>query len=335
MICCCAGCSPPLFLHLPSPIHNSALINITALSLSISLLVQFATTSLVNKLASESPLLWDAPPHRTEAMGPRLLSCFRAGKPRGGSERAAATGEQTWEEQDGGEAVVVELFSSQGCATSPAAELVVSRLGRGDFELDVAVVVLAFHVDYWDYLGWKDPFGASQWTVRQKAYVEALSLDTMFTPQLFVQGRAHCVGNDDNALLHSIAHAPRFPSPTFRATFTRPAPDSLQVSLSGALRTKVDSDGANVMVALYESCLVTDCPRGENKGRVLSNDYVVRKLEKLCTVKDISAKKTVSGTVDFPLWEGFNSCKCGLAVFVQSRSYQIFGSQSFQLPDDL
>lgn len=121
----------------------------------------------------------------------------------------------------------------------------------------------------------------------------------------------------------------------YQATFTRPAPDSLQVSLTGALRTKVDSDGANVMVALYENGLVTDCPRGENKGRVLSNDYVVRKLEKLCTVKDISAKKTVSGMVNFPLWEGFKSSKCGLAVFVQSKSHQIFGSQSFQLPDDI
>ncbi|KAG5047252.1 hypothetical protein JHK86_016658 [Glycine max] len=77
---------------------------------------------------------------------------------------------------------------------------------------------------------------------------------------------------------------------------SRPAPDSLQVFLRGALRTKVDNDGANILVALYENGLVTDCPRGENKGRVLSNDYVVRKLEKLCTVKDITAKKTVSGT---------------------------------------
>ncbi|KAG5020718.1 hypothetical protein JHK87_016573 [Glycine soja] len=86
-----------------------------------------------------------------------------------------------------------------------------------------------------------------------------------------------------------------------KATFTRPAPDSLQVFLRGALRTKVDNDGANIMVALSENGLVTDCPRGENKGRVLSNDYVVRKLEKLCTVKDITAKKTVSGTVNFSL----------------------------------
>lgn len=97
----------------------------------------------------------------------------------------------------------------------------------------------------------------------------------------------------------------------------------------------MDNRGVNVMVALYESGLVINCPKGENKGRVLSNDFVVRKLEKLCTVKDISAKKTVSGTVNFSLWQGFNGSKCGVAVFVQDSSHQIFGSQNFQLPDNI
>lgn len=115
-----------------------------------------------------------------------------------------------------GVAVMVELFSSQGCAASPAAELVASRLGRGDFELDAPVVVLAYHVDYWDYMGWKDPFGSSQWTVRQKAYVESLGLDAIFTPQIVVQGRSQCMGNDEDALLSAISSAPRFPSPAFQ-----------------------------------------------------------------------------------------------------------------------
>ncbi|KAJ6980030.1 hypothetical protein NC653_027992 [Populus alba x Populus x berolinensis] len=271
-------------------------------------------------------------------MAPRLLSCFGKRNSDSSSKNqnhANVTVDVSAEEQRRGGAVLVELFSSQGCATSPAAELLVSRLGRGDFQLEMPVIALAFHVDYWDYMGWKDPYGGSQWTVRQKAYIESLKLDTMFTPQIVVQGRTQCVGNDEEALLSSIVNAPRFPSPTFQATFLRPTTDSLQVSMSGALRAKVDHNGVNVMVALYESGLVTDCPRGENKGRVLSNDYVVRKLEKLCTVKDISAKKTVSGTVNFALWEGFNGSKCGIAVFVEDSSHQIFGSQSIQFPDTI
>lgn len=120
-----------------------------------------------------------------------------------------------------------------------------------------------------------------------------------------------------------------------QATFEKPTPDSLQVSITGALRSKVDQEGANVMVALYESGLITNCPNGANKDRVLVNDYVVRRLEKLCSVKEISAKKTVSGTVNFSLWEGFNAAKCGVAVFVENSCHHIFGSQSFQLPDKL
>lgn len=117
--------------------------------------------------------------------------------------------------------MLVELFSSQGCTTSPVAEMLASRLGRGDFNgSDLPpVVVLAYHVDYWDYMGWKDPYGSSQWTIRQKTYIEALRLDTMFTPQVVLQGTAHCVGNDENALLTSIKEAPRYAAPTFQVNY--------------------------------------------------------------------------------------------------------------------
>ncbi|KAK6132737.1 hypothetical protein DH2020_033542 [Rehmannia glutinosa] len=268
-------------------------------------------------------------------MAPRLFSCFGKGSSDSKHDEKVVTADLTTEELRRGGPVVVELFSSQGCATSPEAELLFSRLGRGDFNLDVPLILLAYHVDYWDYMGWKDPFGSSQWTVRQKAYVEALNLDTMFTPQIVVQGRAQCVANEEEALLSCIASAQRVPAPSFQATFQKPTPESLQVSLTGALRTKVDHAGADVMVALYECGLVTDCPGGANKGRVLANDYVVRRLEKLCSVKDASAKKTITGTVNFALWEGFNAAKCGIAVFVENSSHQIFGSQNIQLPDKL
>ncbi|XP_019058083.1 PREDICTED: uncharacterized protein LOC104813397 [Tarenaya hassleriana] len=285
-------------------------------------------------------------------MARRLFACFGG---RGSSTSAVLTGGRGSSTSAGNNAavvaadvpagdgpVLVQLFSSQGCKTSPEAEMMVSRLGRGDFDGQTGggsgsspVVVLVFHVDYWDYMGWKDPYGSSQWTVRQKAYVEALRLDTMFTPQVVVQGRAQCVGNEEETILKTIVDAPRFPSPAFRATFQRPTSETLQVSLTGPLRTKADSNGIDVMVALYENGLVKDCPRGENRGRVLSNDHVVRKLEKLCTVKDMSAKKTVSGTAHFTLWDGFNCSKCGVAVFLQNSSLQIFGTQNFQLPDEI
>lgn len=104
-----------------------------------------------------------------------------------------------------------------------------SRLGRGDFDPQIRggeeggsgspAMVLVFHVDYWDYKGWKDPYGSSQWTVRQKAYVETLNLDTMFTPQLVIQGRSQLVDNEEETLLKSIVEAPRFPSPAFKVSY--------------------------------------------------------------------------------------------------------------------
>ncbi|KAL3636842.1 hypothetical protein CASFOL_019141 [Castilleja foliolosa] len=212
-------------------------------------------------------------------MAPRLFRCFGRGSSDSNkhvyenNKIVTATADLTAEEQRRGGPVVVELFSSQGCAASPEADLLFSRLGRGDFNLDVPLILLAYHVDYWDYMGWKDPFGSSQWTVRQKAYVESLKLDTMFTPQIVVQGRAQCVANEEEELLSCIRSAPSVPGPAFKANFERPTPDSLKVSLTWALRTKVDQSGANVMVALYECGLITDCPDGANKNRVLSNEW--------------------------------------------------------------
>lgn len=120
-----------------------------------------------------------------------------------------------------------------------------------------------------------------------------------------------------------------------QATFQKPSPNMLQVSFSGALRSKVDSNGADIMVVLYETGIVTDCERGENRGRLLTNDYVVRCCEKLLTVKDVSAKKIISGSVHFSLWEGFNRSKCGIVLLVQNKSLQTYGVQHIPIPDTI
>ncbi|KAK1439568.1 hypothetical protein QVD17_05388 [Tagetes erecta] len=265
-----------------------------------------------------------------------IFACFPKRSPKQvNKSNEAVPDELSPEELKTGGPVVVELFSSQGCATSPEAELLFSRLGRGDFNLEMPVILMAYHVDYWDFNGWKDPFGSSQWTVRQKEYVESFNLDTMFTPQVVVQGRSQCIGNDEEALLSSIVNAPRYPQTAFQATFERSTTESLKVCLKGSIRAKMDG-GADVMVAIYESGLVTDCKNGENKGRMIANDFVVRKLSKMCSIKNHPPKKTLSGTVDFGLWEDFNSTKCGIVVFVQQHgTHHIFGSQRIQLPADL
>lgn len=120
-----------------------------------------------------------------------------------------------------------------------------------------------------------------------------------------------------------------------QATFRKSTPESLQVTLTGALGWRVETEGANVMIALYESGLITSCSGGVNDGRVLANNYVVRRLDKLCSVKDISGLKRISGAVSFPLWEGFDAAKCGIVIFVEAPSHRMLGSQSINLPKKL
>jgi len=122
-----------------------------------------------------------------------------------------------------------------------------------------------------------------------------------------------------------------------QVTFQRPSPTTLQASFTGSLRSRVEGGGgASVLAALYESGLVTDCGRGENKGKSLLNDHVVRRLEKVAAVREgASAKKTVSGTVQFALWDGFRAAKCGVVLFVQNAALQVLGVQHFDLPDNV
>ncbi|CAO1941599.1 unnamed protein product [Urochloa humidicola] len=279
-------------------------------------------------------------------MAPRLLACF--GRRVGGATASApddgVAEDNNQLQQVAPGPVLVELFASQGCGASPEADAVAARLAQDSAAaaqegggVVPAVVVLAFHVDYWDHSGWKDPFASSAWTVRQKAYVEALRLDTLFTPQVVVQGRAHCVGTDQDALAQAARDAPRYPAPAMKVTFQRPNPTTLQASFTGTLRNRVEgAGGASVVAALYESGLVTDCGRGENKGKSLLNDHVVRRMEKVAAVREgASAKKAVSGTVQFPLWDGFRATKCGVVLFVQNAALQVLSVQHFDLPDNI
>jgi len=90
----------------------------------------------------------------------------------------------------GERAVVVELFTSQGCASCRAADAILTELSRTQ-----GVIPLALHVDYWDYLGWKDSFASPAYSKRQRAYADAANMRTIYTPQVVVQGVGHAIGN--------------------------------------------------------------------------------------------------------------------------------------------
>ncbi|MCR9219361.1 MAG: DUF1223 domain-containing protein [Alphaproteobacteria bacterium] len=170
--------------------------------------------------------------------------------------------------------VVVELFTSQGCSSCPPADayLAETLAHRAD------VIALSYHVDYWDYIGWEDPFADPAFTARQRAYGAALGERYVYTPQMVVDGRRHAVGSRRGAVEAAIAAA--------RADRAAAAPSlTLERRPDGALSVRVDGaegpSSARVLLVSFDRAHETAVGRGENGGRRLVNARVVRALEPL------------------------------------------------------
>lgn len=159
--------------------------------------------------------------------------------------------------------VVVELFTSQGCSSCPPADALLAKLAA-----DPHVIALAFHVDYWDHLGWRDPFSSREWSARQGDYVRAMRLESAYTPQIVVNGARQMVGSNASAVSSAIAEESR------RAALP------LSIKREGeSLRVIADVPrSAELLVVFFDDAPSTNVPRGENTGRTLVNAHVVRKL---------------------------------------------------------
>ena len=160
--------------------------------------------------------------------------------------------------------VVVELFTSQGCSSCPPADAYLSELARTRPD----VLALAFHVTYWNSLGWTDPFALSAATDRQRAYAGVLGSE-VYTPQMVVDGRTDIVGSDREAAAADIA----------RAASDEPAPVAVDVMRTQAgLRIEVGAGqgAARVWLIGYDSSHRTAVGRGENGGRTLVESNIVR-----------------------------------------------------------
>jgi hypothetical protein len=207
--------------------------------------------------------------------------------------------------------VLVELFTSEGCSSCPSAEAELSRLAIEQPVSSARIVPLAFHVDYWDRLGWTDPFSSAVWTARQGDYARGRS-GQLYTPEAVVQGGRDCVGSDDHAL-QGMVHAAAAGS-NVRIEVTRVAgsgPDSLRVTVHiGAL----SDEQATLLVALTESGLSVPVPRGENGGRTLAHAPLARDLRNLGHVG--AAGGTFDATLSVP--SGSRRENLDVVAFVQA-----------------
>jgi len=218
--------------------------------------------------------------------------------------------------------VVVELFTSQGCSSCPPADRLLTRLGK-DPALANKVFPLAFHVDYWNYIGWTDPFSSKRWSNRQRRYAQAFASNRVYTPQLVVDGRWDCVGSQERKVDALIEKALREPPLGRVALRLAPgeSPDELRAiadaELTGAAPRPLD-----LWVALYQKHLSTSVARGENADRTLRNDYVVRHLEKAFSV-DAAAGSTGSGEVSLALEPGWTRSDLGVVAFLQDPETRV------------
>lgn len=168
---------------------------------------------------------------------------------------------------------VVELFTSEGCSSCPPADRLLSELVEESARDGRAVYPLAFHVDYWDRLGWQDRFAQAPYSERQREYAAHLGERRVYTPQIVVNGRASMVGSNERAVRRALEAALAIPSTiTLELDIEEFAPRRIVVSVSL-------SDSPTPMligVAVVERGLTTAVGAGENHGRLLRHDNVVR-----------------------------------------------------------
>ena len=171
--------------------------------------------------------------------------------------------------------VVVELFTSDGCSSCPPADRVFSGLIERQPIPNAEVIALGLHVDYWDQLGWKDPASLASATARQQAYGRAWGGDRVYTPQAVVDGTAEMVGSDEAALRRAIARAAAQPHARVSETV---AVDGHTVAVSVAVDAvpPAAKEPLDVLVFLTEDGLTSNVKFGENAGRTLHHDAVVR-----------------------------------------------------------
>ncbi len=229
--------------------------------------------------------------------------------------------------------VVLELFTSQGCSSCPPADALLIDLTASN-TLGVQIIPLAYHVDYWDALGWKDPFSQPQWTHRQRQYAQA-TRSGVYTPQLIINGRHVVVGSNSWKIRNAIDTAKLEPLPgQLSLAVTPPGVDQLlYITVRAELLHEVPADTLDVMVAVFESNLVTHIASGENARMTLHNDFVVRQLVRAISLPGRAGTQR-EGSVAMKLEPTWDLEHLGIAAFLQNpESLTIYLATVKQLPD--
>jgi hypothetical protein len=210
--------------------------------------------------------------------------------------------------------VLVELFTSEGCSDCPPAERVLARLENEQPNGDAEIITLALHVDYWDRLGWKDTFSSHFYSERQEDYAGRFKLESIYTPQMVVDGQKEFVGSNFGLAQDAISEAARNQKATVElGVETNVKNPNLKVKISN-LPAREDS---YVWMAIAEDNLQTTIRRGENGGKTLPHTSVAREMKLLGEIK--STDKSFEIETACQLQPEWNKKNVKFIVFVQGK----------------
>ena len=206
---------------------------------------------------------------------------------------------------------LIELFTSEGCSSCPPADRLLTSLVAEADASGINLYALSFPVNYWDYLGWKDPFASQDYTLRQRKYARQLG-SGVYTPQLVVNGRAEFVGSDRPKVTRSINNAlQNSKSPVkIEDLIIRKTNNQLAINFEVA----GDTECKIARIALVEKSLEVDVARGENRGRRLHHDNVVR------LYKSVSIGNGTDFDTTMTLPKGINTNQSTVIIYLQDAN---------------
>lgn len=210
--------------------------------------------------------------------------------------------------------VFLELFTSEGCSSCPPADAFIERMDNTQPVPGAHLIVLSEHVDYWDHLGWKDPYSSHAFTERQADYVRILHLDTAYTPQIILNGSSVLGGDAQQVerMLTQAASSARVPVTITSTTIESGSPPTLRTHI-GVVATSL-SHSADLLLALALDHAESEVLRGENGGKHLKYVAVAEEIKK---VGKIERGKDFSQDVELKLNPGFEANNIRVVAFVQ------------------
>ena len=203
---------------------------------------------------------------------------------------------------------VIELFTSEGCSSCPPADAVVAKIQNES--ADKPIYILAFHVDYWNRLGWKDVFSSADYSKRQQQYASWLKSSEVYTPQIVVNGKTEFVGSEEGTLRNAIK-AGLQKDATAQIMLSNVKVDKGKARLNYQTQGNVNHNA--LLIALVQKTAQSKVERGENAGHTLSHVQIVRSLQSV----DL---KQSNGSEAIILPQGFNAQGWELIAFLQNTS---------------